>query len=174
MTPHEQYLFDLQGFIAVPDALDAGQLAELNGILDEKIDGAMAPDATTHRFGFTMLDWGPAFRDLVDNPRIVPYLGANRRTAVPAGPRLRRHHPKGRRPHRHDPPRRRHTLRPPLLLHLRQPGDPVRPVRGRLQPEGREPRRRRLRLRARQPQKPTSASPTSGATSSPTSPSSAP
>ena len=74
MTPHERYLFDLQGFIEVPDALDVAQLAELNRILDEKIDGAMAPDATTHRFGFTMLDWGPAFRDLVDNPRIVPYL----------------------------------------------------------------------------------------------------
>ena len=74
MTPHERYLFDLQGFIEVPDALDAALLAELNRILDEKIDEAMAPDATTHRFGFTMLDWGPAFRDLVDNPRIVPYL----------------------------------------------------------------------------------------------------
>ena len=74
MTPHEQYLFDLQGFIAVPDALDAGQLAELNRILDEKIDGAMEPGATTHRFGFTLLDWGPAYRDLIDNPRIVPYL----------------------------------------------------------------------------------------------------
>ncbi|MDE2728596.1 MAG: phytanoyl-CoA dioxygenase family protein [Gemmatimonadota bacterium] len=74
MTPHEQYLFDLQGFIAVPDALDAEQLAELNRILDVKIDEAMEPGATTHRFGFTLLDWGPAYRDLIDNPRIVPYL----------------------------------------------------------------------------------------------------
>ena len=74
MTPHERYLFDLQGFIEVPDALDAGQLAELNRILDEKIEEAMEPGVTTHRFGFTLLDWGPAYRALIDNPRIDPYL----------------------------------------------------------------------------------------------------
>ena len=74
MTPQERYLFDLQGYITVPDALDAGQLAELNRLLDEQIDQEMDPGETTHRFSFTLLDWGPAYRELIDNPRILPYL----------------------------------------------------------------------------------------------------
>ena len=42
MNDQERYLFDLQGFLEVPDALSAEQLTELNRMMDEKIEGEMA------------------------------------------------------------------------------------------------------------------------------------
>ena len=74
MTNQEKYLFDLQGFLEVPNALGPEQVEEMNRVLDEKISASMDQGATTHRFGFTLLDWGHIYRELVDNPRIFPYL----------------------------------------------------------------------------------------------------
>ena len=73
MTEQERYLFDLQGFLAVPHALDAEEVIELNAVMDEHIAQGTEPDMRTHRFG-RLLSWGKAYRDLIDNPRIVPYL----------------------------------------------------------------------------------------------------
>ncbi len=75
MTEEEQYLFDLQGFLVVENALNQDQLRELNAILDQKIGEEVPAGSHTHRFGDTLLDWGKAYRDLVDNPIMVPYLG---------------------------------------------------------------------------------------------------
>jgi len=72
MTEQERYLFDLQGFLVVPDALNTEQLAALNALLDERL-AEEAPDARTHRFG-SLLSWGSPYLDLIDNPRITPYL----------------------------------------------------------------------------------------------------
>lgn len=73
MNDHERYLFDLQGFLAVPDALSTDEVAALNALLEEKVAGLHEPDMRTHRFG-RLLTWGEPYRNLVDNPRIVPYL----------------------------------------------------------------------------------------------------
>ena len=73
MTEKEKYLFDLQGFLLVEDALSAEQVAALDGLLEEHVRKDTAPDMRTHRFG-KLLSWGQPFGDLVDNPRIVPYL----------------------------------------------------------------------------------------------------
>jgi len=73
MTEHERYLFDLQGFIVVPEALTAEQVADLNAIMDEQIEKASEPTMHTHRFAH-LLHWGQAYRNLIDNPAIVPYL----------------------------------------------------------------------------------------------------
>ena len=73
MTDQERYLFDLQGFLVVENALDADQLAALNALMDERIAQGMAPDARTRRFG-ALLSWGRPYLDLIDNPRITPYL----------------------------------------------------------------------------------------------------
>ncbi len=75
MNDHDLFLFDLQGFITVPDALSAAQLSELNAILDEHIAHDVPTDATNHRFG-GLLDWSPAYRALIDQPTITPYLEA--------------------------------------------------------------------------------------------------
>lgn len=73
MTDEERYLFDLQGYLLVPDALTAEQLADLNAILDRMIAAETGPDMVTHRFG-RLLPRDPAFRQLIDNPRVTPYL----------------------------------------------------------------------------------------------------
>ena len=73
MNENEQYLFDLQGYIAVPNALDKEQLEDLNALLDKHIEQECASDRPAHRFG-GLLEWGKPYRDLIDNPSIVPYL----------------------------------------------------------------------------------------------------
>lgn len=73
MTDQERYRFDLQGFIAVPDALTPEQLSAINTIVDQQIAAQCEPDMTTKRFG-GLLAWGQVFRDVIDNPRISPYL----------------------------------------------------------------------------------------------------
>ena len=73
MEDNEKYLFDLQGYIAVENALSQKQLARLNSVLDEHIVAECEPDMRTHRFG-KLLDWGPAYRALIDNPAVAIYL----------------------------------------------------------------------------------------------------
>jgi ectoine hydroxylase-related dioxygenase (phytanoyl-CoA dioxygenase family) len=74
MNDQERYLFDLQGFLEVPDALSAEQLTELNRMMDEKVEGEMGVEASTCRFMGDLIEWGSVYRDLIDNPRIMPYL----------------------------------------------------------------------------------------------------
>ncbi len=57
MNDHERYLFDLQGYLAVPDALGQEQIPKLNNVLDEHIASECPPDMRTHRFG-PILEWG--------------------------------------------------------------------------------------------------------------------
>jgi ectoine hydroxylase-related dioxygenase (phytanoyl-CoA dioxygenase family) len=75
MNDQEKYLFDLQGYLTLPDALDAAQLAALNAAWDKRIAHDVAADAPNHRWG-SIVTWGPAFVDLIDNARITPYLDA--------------------------------------------------------------------------------------------------
>lgn len=72
MTEHEKYLFDLQGYLTIPDALDGAQLSGLNALLEEHIAREMG-DKSTQRFG-RLLDWGQPMRDLLDNARVTPIL----------------------------------------------------------------------------------------------------
>jgi hypothetical protein len=73
MTDNEKYLFDLQGYLTVPDSLTPAQLTELNSILDEHIARDCAADMLAHRFG-GLLDWGQSFLDIIDNDPVTPYL----------------------------------------------------------------------------------------------------
>jgi hypothetical protein len=76
VTDEERYLFDLEGYLVVPDALAPEQLIALNAIMDAKIADSVDPDASRHRFygKETLLGWGQPYRELIDNPRIMPYL----------------------------------------------------------------------------------------------------
>ena len=75
MDALEKYVFDLQGFIIVPNAVPEDQVAALNAILDEQIEAKCEPDMRTHRFSEN-LPWGKPYTDLIDNPRVTPYLDA--------------------------------------------------------------------------------------------------
>ena len=73
MNDNERFLFDLQGFITIPDALDADEIGALNEILDRRIADEVEPDAATHRF-LTVLDWGQPYLDLIDHPAYTAHL----------------------------------------------------------------------------------------------------
>ncbi len=73
MDDNEKYLYDLQGYITVPNALDADQLRLLNEAVDQHIEAECPPDMRTHRF-FDTIDWGGVLPELIDNPRVMPYL----------------------------------------------------------------------------------------------------
>jgi Protein involved in biosynthesis of mitomycin antibiotics/polyketide fumonisin len=75
MTDTEKYLFDLQGYLVVEDALTPEQTAALNALVDTKMAELPEPGKTTHRFG-DLLSWGAECRRLIANPRITPYLAA--------------------------------------------------------------------------------------------------
>jgi hypothetical protein len=73
MTEFERYLFDLQGFLIIENALDSEQIQALQAILDQQITLHDAADKPFLRFD-SLLPWGQPFRDLIDNPAIAPYL----------------------------------------------------------------------------------------------------
>jgi hypothetical protein len=75
MNRSEQYFFDVNGYLTVRDALTPEQVAGLNAQIDERIAEHDEPDAP--QLGFShCLGWRGAMVDLIDNPRIEPYLDA--------------------------------------------------------------------------------------------------
>jgi hypothetical protein len=75
MDDDQRYLFDLQGWITISDALDRDRLAALNATFDEHVAAAVAPDASSWRFG-DVIEWGPDWLNLIDNERVIPTLEA--------------------------------------------------------------------------------------------------
>ena len=75
MNEHERYLFDLQGYITIPNALSTELLDELNAVLDQRIAAAVAPDVSFYSFP-SVLDWGQPYLDLIDLPTVTRYLEA--------------------------------------------------------------------------------------------------
>ena len=72
MTDEEKFLFDLRGYIVVPGVLTAAQCQALIDAADaawprRPADGAFRRAEAISR-------WGDAFRDLMDHPRVLPYL----------------------------------------------------------------------------------------------------
>ncbi|MBW4563987.1 MAG: phytanoyl-CoA dioxygenase family protein [Mojavia pulchra JT2-VF2] len=73
MTELERYLFDLQGFLVVENALSTEQIAALQAVLDQQIAIQDKAEAAFLRFD-GLLPWGQPFQDLIDNRAIAPYL----------------------------------------------------------------------------------------------------
>lgn len=76
----QRYLFDLTGFVVIPDLLGRAELEELNRLIDAR---QLPPPRARTRFGSAaggapagpgFLDWGKPFCDLLDHPRIMPLL----------------------------------------------------------------------------------------------------
>ncbi|MEE2753759.1 MAG: phytanoyl-CoA dioxygenase family protein [Candidatus Latescibacterota bacterium] len=71
-----QYLFDLQGYLVIENALSEVEVAELNAILDEQ---ELPENGKKNRFGSApdgsgFLAFGKPFCDLLDHPSIMPVL----------------------------------------------------------------------------------------------------
>ncbi|HXW78469.1 MAG TPA: phytanoyl-CoA dioxygenase family protein [Acidimicrobiales bacterium] len=73
MRDEERYLFDLQGYLTVPDALSPDAVDELNDAVDELVQQEMSRDETTRRW-IDLLPRSRVFRDLMDNPRVFSFL----------------------------------------------------------------------------------------------------
>lgn len=73
MRYRDRYLFDLQGYLSVPNALSARAVEQLNEVIDEMAEREMGRSETTHRW-FDLLGRSRAFRDLIDNPPVLPIL----------------------------------------------------------------------------------------------------
>ena len=72
VTLEEKFQFDLEGYLVVPGVLGRREVARLNELADEVWPGE--PDESGGRRTSKVSQWGPAFRDLIDHPRILPYL----------------------------------------------------------------------------------------------------
>ncbi len=59
MDDHDRYLFDLQGFVTIPESLSPQQVETLNREFDARVSADVDPNANTHRFN-SLLDWGRA------------------------------------------------------------------------------------------------------------------
>ena len=76
----QQYLFDLQGYLVIPDVLGAAEVAELNQLIDaqrlpsprESIRFGSAAGLHGPDHGF--LNWGEPFCRLLDHEAIMPIL----------------------------------------------------------------------------------------------------
>lgn len=73
MNEFERYLFDLQGFLVIENALDSEQIQALQALLDQQITHHDAADKPFLRFD-SLLPWGQPFWDLIDHRAIAPYL----------------------------------------------------------------------------------------------------
>jgi len=74
MNEQQCYLFDLQGFLVIENALTAAQLAAINGAIDQQVAALDLPkDKPWLRFN-GLLSWGKPFQDLIDPEAIAPHL----------------------------------------------------------------------------------------------------
>ncbi len=73
MRYRDRYLFDLQGYLMIPEALSAQAVAELNEVIDVMAQREMGAEKTSRRW-VHLLARGRAFRQLIDNPPVLPIL----------------------------------------------------------------------------------------------------
>jgi ectoine hydroxylase-related dioxygenase (phytanoyl-CoA dioxygenase family) len=74
MTEEQKFHFDLQGYLAVPNALDREQVAELNALMDRNWGSADVAENKKYFHFRNLLTWGKPCHDLIDNPRVLPIL----------------------------------------------------------------------------------------------------
>lgn len=75
MDARQRYLFDLQGYLTIPNAIAPAQLAALNAVLDQRIAAEWDQTGTSKRFG-NVLRWDAAYREHLANPAVLPVLTA--------------------------------------------------------------------------------------------------
>ncbi len=75
MNEEERYIFDVQGYLIIENAINAAALRQMNEWLDVKAEEEVAFQGheETRNLSEPML-WDPLFRGLLDNPKTLPYL----------------------------------------------------------------------------------------------------
>ena len=71
MTEIERYLFDTHGYLVIDDVLTGEEVKRLIRDIPRNPDGSYR---TTERDLVNPLGFSPRYRELIDHPRVVPYL----------------------------------------------------------------------------------------------------
>ncbi len=72
LSAEERFQFDLEGYLVVREVLSGKEVAELVALSDEAWPGEH--DETGLRREANVSQWGSRFRDLIDHPKLIPYL----------------------------------------------------------------------------------------------------
>ena len=72
MTPEEKFIFDLDGYIVIKNALSQEEVDHLNAIADREF--GQPYDETNFKRMSRVSQWDPACVDLFDHPNVSPYL----------------------------------------------------------------------------------------------------
>jgi hypothetical protein len=72
ISARDRYLFDVRGYVVIPEVLDPEKVQRLSGLLDDCADAPTATEPRRQLWGFLHRD--QAFRDLLDHPAVLPYL----------------------------------------------------------------------------------------------------
>src|SRR5579859_2279406 len=75
MNEEERYLFDLNGYLVVKNALETALVRRMNQQLDTRAeqDSRWSGQPTNDKL-LDLLTWGPDFLSLLDHPTILPML----------------------------------------------------------------------------------------------------
>ena len=88
MTDEQRFLFDLQGYLVVPEVLDPATVERMRAEMDARGVDPPEENSDAYRFG-DYFRWGDEFRRLIDHPALLPIL-----TEL-LGPRFRLDHAYG-------------------------------------------------------------------------------
>jgi ectoine hydroxylase-related dioxygenase (phytanoyl-CoA dioxygenase family) len=78
VSDEDRYVFDVQGYLHLRGVLSADEVTEINDVLDDHADELVDmswtgnPGGTHPRADFLL--WDESLRNLLDHPRIIPYL----------------------------------------------------------------------------------------------------
>jgi ectoine hydroxylase-related dioxygenase (phytanoyl-CoA dioxygenase family) len=72
MTPEEKFMFDIEGYIVIKNVLTPQEVAELNHLTDEVWPAENASDIIRRTSNISQ--WGLPFQNLMDHPKMLPYL----------------------------------------------------------------------------------------------------
>lgn len=73
MNDEARYLFDLRGYLVLEEVLTEKEVRDLNRSIDDQGLPPPQVDTMSARFG-GFLEWGSLFCNLLDHPRVMPYL----------------------------------------------------------------------------------------------------
>lgn len=71
MTEEEKFVFDLEGYLVIKDVLSPRELDALNALVDQHLAGW---DNHPRNDLNKVSNWGQATKNLIDHPKILPYL----------------------------------------------------------------------------------------------------
>lgn len=74
ITDEQRFLFDLQGYVTLPGVLPPEVVKQMQADMDRNGIANPENNPAKSRFG-NFLKWGPVWRNLIDHPAILPFLG---------------------------------------------------------------------------------------------------